>query len=253
MIIKHYQENTMKKLLLISLSMAFAQTAVAADASLKTNEQRASYTLGTDLAKNFTKQGLNIDVKALTAGMEDVLNNRALKLTEEEMMAAINEVKKSIMEKQQAAHKLAGEKNLKEGTAYLAKNAKAEGVKVLPSGVQYKVITEGKGESPKETDVIFAHYRGTLIDGSEFDSSYNRGTPLKFQMNNVIPGWGEALKLMSPGAKWEVAIPAALAYGEKGAGDVIGANSTLLFTIELMSFEAPKDEPKALPSAPAHP
>ncbi len=226
----------MKKLLIIALGLAIAPSAFAANKNLSTSEQKASYTLGSDLAKNFTEQGLKIDIKAFTLGLEDAINKRPLQLTEEEMMGAINEVKKEMLEKQQAERKTIGEANIKEGQAFLASNAKKAGVITLPSGVQYKVITKGKGASPAEDDTLFAHYSGTLINGTEFDSSYKRGTPLKFQMGNVIRGWGEVMKLMNPGAKWEVYIPADMAYGAKGAGKVIGPNQTLIFTVELIEF-----------------
>lgn len=226
----------MKKLLIIAIGLTFASTSFAASKDLGTSEQKASYTLGADLAKNFAQQGLKIDVKAFTLGLEDAIQKRPLKLTEEEMMTAINDVKKEMIEKQQAEQKIIGEANLKEGAAFLASNAKKTGVVSLPSGVQYKIITAGKGPTPKEADTLTAHYSGTLIDGTEFDSSYSRGIPLKFQMNNVIQGWGEIMKLMNAGAKWEVYIPSDMAYGEKGAGDAIGPNETLIFTVELIMF-----------------
>lgn len=228
----------MKKLLIVALGLAFASSAFAANKALSTSEQKASYTLGADLAKNFNEQGLKIDIKAFTLGLEDAIKDRPLQLTEEEMTNAINDVKKEMLEKQQAERKIIGDANLKEGQAFLANNAKKPGVISLPSGVQYKVITEGKGASPTEDDNLIAHYSGTLIDGTEFDSSYKRGTPLKFQMSNVIKGWGEVMKLMSPGSKWEVYIPADMAYGAKGAGKAIGPNQTLIFTIELITFNS---------------
>lgn len=228
----------MKKLLIIALGLAFAPSAFAANNDLSTSEQKASYTLGADLAKNFTDQGLKIDIKAFTLGLEDAIKHRPLRLTEEEMMSAISDVKKEMLEKQQAERKIIGDANLKEGQAFLADNAKKEGVISLPSGVQYKVITKGSGAHPTEDDTLIAHYSGTLIDGTEFDSSYKRGTPLKFQMGNVIKGWGEVMKLMNPGSKWEVYIPADMAYGAKGAGKVIGPYQTLIFTVELITFDS---------------
>jgi len=230
----------MKKILLISLGLSIASTAFADKYNLETTEQRASYTLGADIAKNFRDQGLEIDVNAFSLGLEDALQNRTLKLNEEEMMSAINAVKqkmqKQLLEKQQSIAR----KNRAEGKAFLAENAKKEGVITLDSGVQYKVLTEGKGDSPTPEDTITAHYRGTLLDGTEFDSSFKRGTPLTLQMGSVIKGWGEVLKLMKPGSKWEVYIPSDMAYGEKGAGDAIGPNQALIFTIELIQFESPK-------------
>jgi FKBP-type peptidyl-prolyl cis-trans isomerase len=228
----------MKKLLIVALGLAFASSAFATDKELSTSQQKASYTLGADLAKNFTEQGLKIDIKAFTLGLEDTIKNRPLKLTEEEMASAISDVKQEMLEKQQAERKVIGDANIKEGQEFLANNAKKAGVISLPSGVQYKVITKGKGASPTVNDTLIAHYSGTLIDGTEFDSSYTRGTPLKFQMGNVIKGWGEVMKLMNPGSKWEVYIPADMAYGAKGAGKAIGPNQTLIFTVELITFNS---------------
>lgn len=228
----------MKKLFIIAIGLAFTPSAFAANNGLSTSEQKASYTLGADLAKNFTERGLKIDIKAFTLGLEDAIKHRPLKLTEEEMMSAISDVKKEMLEKQQAERKAIGDANIKEGQDFLASNAKKSGVISLPSGVQYKVITEGKGAYPTEDDTLIAHYSGTLIDGTEFDSSYKRGTPLKFQMGSVIKGWGEVMKLMAPGAKWEVYIPADMAYGAKGAGEVIGPHQTLIFTVELITFDS---------------
>ncbi len=230
----------MKKILLISLGLALAPSVFADNHALNTIEQKASYTLGADIAKNFRNQGLEIDVKAFSLGLEDALQNRDLKLSEEEMMSSINAVKQRMQKQQLEKQKTIARKNLDEGNAFLTENAKKEGVVTLDSGVQYKVLTKGKGDSPTPEDTISAHYRGTLLDGSEFDSSYQRGTPLTLQMGSVIKGWGEVLKLMKPGSKWEVYIPSDMAYGEKGAGDAIGPNQTLIFTIELIDFESPK-------------
>jgi FKBP-type peptidyl-prolyl cis-trans isomerase FklB len=133
--------------------------------------------------------------------------------------------------------KAQGEKNKKEGEAFLAENKKKEGVKTLPSGLQYKVIKEGTGKSPKATDKVSTHYRGTLIDGTEFDSSYKRGQPATFPVNGVIPGWTEALQLMKVGSKWQLFIPSKLAYGERGAPPVIGPYSVLIFTVELLAIK----------------
>ncbi len=227
----------MKKALIIAMSLALSSTAFAADKALKTIEQKASYTLASDLAKNFKEQGLKIDINAFTMGLEDALKGRPSKLSDEEMMQAITEVKKQMIETQKVQREKQAQANIAEGKAYMAENAKKAGVKTLNNGIQYQVIKSGKGDSPTEDDVIFAHYEGKFIDGKVFDSSYDRGTPLKFNMTNVIKGWGEVLKIMKPGDKWEVTIPENLAYGEKGAGDRIGPNKTLIFTIELIQFD----------------
>jgi len=226
----------MKKTALIALGLAMAYNATAQAADLKTVEQKASYTLGADLAVNFEQQGLDIDIQALTAGMQDAMNKKPMQLTKQEMEEAISAVKKQIMQKQLDDRKAQGEANAQKGKAFLEANAKKEGVKITASGLQYKVLKAGSGASPTEDDKLTAHYEGRLIDGTVFDSSFERGTPLEFYMNNVIKGWQEALSLMNAGAKWEVYIPSELAYGEKGAGKRIGPNSTLIFTVELIMF-----------------
>lgn len=234
----------MKKTALITLFTTSLVTTplFAADVKLSTSDQKASYALGIDLAKNFKKQGLELDLDALVLGMKDVMNKQKIRLTEDEMQKAVKEVKQKMVKKQQEARKLEGEQNAKKGEAFLEKNKTKAGVKVTKSGLQYKVLTEGKGTPPTDKDYITANYKGTLIDGTVFDSSYKRGNPIEFQLNNVIAGWKEALKMMKPGAKWEIYVPPSLAYGSKGAGRVIGPNETLVFTIELIS--ASKDKPK---------
>jgi len=230
----------MTKTALLALGLAFSYSTLAQATELSTVEQKASYTLGADLAMNFEKQGLNIDIQALTAGMQDALNKKPMQLTQAEMEEAIGSVKKQIMQKQLDARAEQGTENAKLGKAFLVENAKKEGVKTTASGLQYKVLTAGTGPSPTAENKLTANYEGRLIDGNVFDSSFERGTPLEFYMNNVIKGWQEALSLMNAGAKWEVYIPAELAYGAKGAGKRIAPNSTLIFIVELITF-APAD------------
>lgn len=215
-------------------------TAFAADANLTTLEQKASYTLAVDLAKNFEKQGLNIDVKAFQLGLEDALNGKKMRLSTEEMNQAVSEVKQQMIQKQMAQREAQGKANAESGKKYLAENKKKDGVKTLDNGIQYTVLKSGKGDSPKAEDTVFAHYEGRFIDGTVFDSSYERGNPLKFSLDGVIKGWSSVIQKMRPGDKWEVAIPSEMAYGDKGAGEVIGPNQTLIFTIELISFDSAK-------------
>jgi FKBP-type peptidyl-prolyl cis-trans isomerase FklB len=233
----------MKKQLLTTVLLATLSstglTALADDTKLNSVDKKASYALGSDLAKNFQQQGVEIDIPALVLGMQDVMENKSLRLTDAEMQQAVNEVKKQVMQKQAEARKKLAEDNAQKGEAFLAKNKKRDDVKVTKSGLQYRIIEPGKGATPKEDNVLTANYKGTLIDGTEFDSSYSRGTPIEFQMGDVIPGWGEALKMMKPGAKWEIFVPPSLGYGSKGAGDIIGPNETLIFTIELIKAEKP--------------
>lgn len=234
----------MKKTILATflVTALYGTHVFAADPKLDTVDQKASYTLGTDLAKNFEKQGVTIDIPALVLGMQDVMQKHKLRLTDEEMQQAVNQVKEQVMQKQAEARKKEAEQNAQKGEAFLNQNKKNDDVHVTKTGLQYKIIKEGKGTPPTADDKITAHYRGTLIDGTEFDSSYSRGIPLEFQMNDVITGWGEALKRMKPGAKWEIYVPPSLGYGSKGAGDVIGPNETLIFTIELIKVDKNTDQ-----------
>jgi FKBP-type peptidyl-prolyl cis-trans isomerase FklB len=155
------------------------------------------------------------------------------------------------MEKQITASKEAATKNAAEGEKFLAENKKKDGVKTTASGLQYKVLKEGSGPSPKETDTVVVNYKGTLIDGTEFDSSFKRNEPASFQVNRVVKGWIEALQLMKAGSKYQLFIPAALAYGERGAGQLIGPNATLIFEVELLSIKAPEPAATVAPGAPA--
>jgi FKBP-type peptidyl-prolyl cis-trans isomerase FklB len=158
-------------------------------------------------------------------------------LTEDQARQALEDFQKTLMAKQAETMKILSEKNKADGEKFLAENAKKEGVKVLPSGLQYKEITPGTGKSPKTADTVTTHYKGTLIDGTEFDSSYKRGQPATFPVSGVIPGWTEALQLMKEGAKWQLFVPPDLAYGERGAGQVIGPNATLIFEVELLAVK----------------
>ncbi|MBO1924563.1 FKBP-type peptidyl-prolyl cis-trans isomerase [Thiomicrorhabdus sp. 6S3-12] len=208
----------------------------AIQAELTTLEQKASYTLGVDLAKNLAKQGLKIDARALAMGLDDALQQRPLALTPEEMNTAVMEAKKIMQAEQAAQRKIQAEKNALAGNEFRQKYAEQEGVLVTESGILYKVLQQGEGQSPTPEDNIFTHYEGKFINGKVFDSSYKRGRALRIRASDVIKGWGEILQRMKPGDKWEVVIPPELAYGEKGAGDMIGPNETLIFTIELISF-----------------
>lgn len=214
-----------------------AVTVTAADKpDLKDPKLRASYAIGTDIGSNFKKQDLEIDVNALAAGIVDSFGGKAA-LTEAEIKETLTAFRTSMMGKMEAKAKVAGEKNVKEGETFLADNAKKEGVKTTASGLQYKVLKSGKGKTPKATDTVKTHYHGRLIDGTVFDSSVDRGEPVSFPVNQVIPGWTEALQLMKEGDKWQLYIPSKLAYGERGAGGKIGPNSALIFDVELISIE----------------
>ena len=222
----------MKLRLVLILSMMIAASPVLAEekTELKTQKDKQSYAIGHDMGNNLKKNGIEIDPDLIVKGLKDALSGGKPLLTEQESKDAI-----ATMQKEWA--KNFSEKNKKEGEAFLAENKKKSGIKALPSGLQYKVITEGKGKSPKATETVTVHYRGTLIDGTEFDSSYKRGQPATFPVGGVIKGWTEALQLMKVGSKWQLFIPSNLAYGPQGAGQVIGPNATLIFEIELLAIK----------------
>jgi FKBP-type peptidyl-prolyl cis-trans isomerase FklB len=205
---------------------------------LETQKDKVSYVIGQSIGRNMEQQQIDetvIDLGILRAGIEDVLSGRDSKLTDEQMAEIMNQFQQDMMARSDSLNKVKGEANVKAGEEFLAKNAKEDGVIVLPSGLQYKVLTEGNGAKPGETSVVTVHYHGTLIDGTEFDSSIKRGQPATFPVNGVIAGWTEALQLMSAGSKWKLFIPADLAYGEQAPSAVIGPNSVLVFEVELIS------------------
>ena len=203
-----------------------------AQEALSTQKQRLSYTIGVSIAKR-VQQNMDLDADALTQAIRDVLTGNELMLTPEQMQAAMDEERKKLEEIQQAL----ATKNKEAGEQFLTVNGQKESVTQTDSGLQYEVIEEGTGEKPVLTDTVVVHYRGTLIDGTEFDSSYRRNTPATFQVNGVIKGWQEGLQLMSAGSKWKLYIPSHLAYGEQGAGGSIGPNETLIFEVELREIK----------------
>jgi len=220
--------------------MLAASTVFAAGTTeLKTPKDKVSYAIGMDMASSLKRNAIEVDPDILGQALKSVLTGQKTILTDDEVKTTLTELQKEMQAKQQEKTKAEGEKNKKEGEAFLADNKKKDGVKTLPSGLQYKVMTEGKGKSPKATDTVSVQYRGTLIDGTEFDSSYKRGQAATFPVNGVIKGWTEALQLMKEGAKWQLFIPADLAYGEAGTGGggPIGANATLIFEVELASIQ----------------
>ena len=222
--------------------------AAGAAAPLTSRKQKFSYALGmniaTGLGANLKKQGVEVDWSLLAQGIKDSAAGGKTRLTEEESKAVLNEVQNGVRKEQQEKTKQLGEKNKADGATFLAANKVKDGVKTLPSGMQYKVITEGTGPKPTAADTVVCNYRGTLIDGTEFDSSYKRGEPATFPVGGVIKGWTEALQLMPVGSKWQLFIPSDLGYAEHGAGAEIGPNATLIFEVELISIK-PKEEDKA--------
>jgi len=208
-------------------------------ASLKTDQDKASYAVGLQIGKSLKTQNADINVPSLVAGLNDGMGGKEAKLKPEELQQAMQKMQENMMKKAQEV----AEKNLKEGEEWLAKNKAKAGVKTTESGLQYEVVKEGSGATPSDTDVVKVHYTGTLINGEKFDSSRDRGEPAEFPVKGVIPGWTEALKLMKAGSQYKLAIPAKLAYGSQGRPG-IPPSSPLLFDIELI-------EVKPAPAAPA--
>jgi FKBP-type peptidyl-prolyl cis-trans isomerase len=223
-----------------STAAAKTQTPLA----LKTQKDKFSYALGMNLGANLHKQSVPVDPNIMARGLKDALAGGKTLLTEDEARAAITAVQNDMREKQQVKMQAAGEANKKEGEAFLAGNKAKEGVVALPSGLQYKVLKEGNGPKPTATDSVVCNYRGTLINGTEFDSSSKHGGPATFPVNGVIKGWTEALQLMPVGSKWQLFVPSDLAYGERGAGGDIGPNATLIFEVELVSLQNKSEEKK---------
>lgn len=226
--------------LLIALSgiILFANTVQAGDVVLKNQRDKVSYGIGMDIGNGLKSQSIDVDPDILSQGIKDALSGGKLLMTDEEFRETMTNFRNEMMAKQMAHMKELAEKNKKDGEAFLQDNGKKEGVVTLPSGLQYKIIKDGEGKKPGATDMVTVNYRGTLLDGTEFDSSERHGKPATFKVNGVIPGWAEALQLMKTGSKWQLFIPSSLAYGERGTGrGEIGPNATLVFEVELLSIQ----------------
>lgn len=215
--------------------LLLAVPALAADKGpdLSSTKGKISYAIGFQVGQSLKNDGLDVDPAVVAAAIADVQGGVEPRVTTEQMQEAMAEFEKERAEAQVRI----GEENKKKGAEYLAKHAKEKGVVTTKSGLEYKVVEAGKGKQPTPDDKVTVHYRGTLLSGEEFDSSYARGEPATFPIHGVIKGWQEVLPLMKEGAKWEVAIPSDLAYGERGTGHGIGPNETLLFTIELLKVD----------------
>jgi FKBP-type peptidyl-prolyl cis-trans isomerase FklB len=223
---------------LLSFSVAACQQGDIKKADLKTQKDKVSYSIGLDIGKTMKRQSIEVEPKALLQGIKDALAKDSLYLlTDAEIQEVMTNWQKDMMAKQTAKMKEEGDKNKKEGEAFLAQNKTKSGVKTTASGLQYKVITAGNGATPKPEDKVKCNYRGTLLNGTEFDNSYKRGEPIVFPVKGVIKGWTEALQMMKVGDKWQLFIPSDLAYGEQGAGQTIPPNSTLIFEVELLGIE----------------
>jgi FKBP-type peptidyl-prolyl cis-trans isomerase FklB len=210
--------------------------------ALTTQKDKFSYALGMNLGTNLHKQSVPVDPNILLRGLKDALAGGKTALTEDQARAALTEVQNEMRKKQQEQMHAAGEASKKEGDAFLAANKTKDGVVTLPSGLQYKILTQGAGPKPTATDSVVCNYRGTLINGTEFDSSYKRGEPATFPVSGVIKGWTEALQLMPVGSKYQLFVPSDLAYGERSPGPEIAPDSTLIFEVELLSIEKKGDE-----------
>lgn len=242
--------------LVVAAAVSVSSVAYAADSAagkparkpveLKTLDQKFSYVVGMNMGGSLKKLGVKIDVGALMRGLADGLGARKPALTEKEATGVMRDVRERIMQRTKGdgeKEKNVGKNNLEAGAAFLAANAKKKGVITTKSGLQYVVLKEGAGPKPTANDVVRVHYSGTLIDGTEFDSSYKRGKPATFPVGGVIAGWTEALQLMNVGAKYRLVIPGKLAYGARGAGRTIGPNAVLIFEVELLGIgEARKEE-----------
>lgn len=204
---------------------------------LKDQKDKESYSLGYRFGENMKHQGADLNLDVYTSGVRDALEGNKSKMTSEEIRSTIAGFQQRLSAAQQKVQKDLAQKNLSDGAAFLAENGKKAGVTTLPSGLQYMILAEGSGKTPKQTDTVTVHYRGTLIDGSEFESSYGRGVPPTFKVEGLIRGWSEALQMMKEGSKWRLFIPPNLAYGEKGSPPVIPPNSTLIFEVELLSVQ----------------
>jgi FKBP-type peptidyl-prolyl cis-trans isomerase len=212
---------------------------------LKEQKDRLSYSLGVSLGKSIKRDLIDVNPDVIVQGIKDAVAGKIL-LTDEEIAAAFMVLQQDMAVKKAEVNKALAEKNLKEGEQFLAENGRKEGVITQPSGLQYKVITDGTGKKAKPTDAVTVHYRGTMVDGTEFDSSFKRNEPATFQLQNMIPGFTEGVSLMKVGSKWQFFIPSKLAFGEAGVEDAIGPNAALIFEVELLDAKEVKAaDPKA--------
>jgi FKBP-type peptidyl-prolyl cis-trans isomerase len=235
----------MRRVLLTAVCLVLLATPAMTEegkGAFKTQKDRVSYLIGIDMGKRLKseidKQSIAVDPAIVANAIKDMLSGGKMLMTDEELQAVRTALQEEMQAKNRERTKELSDKNMKEGQAFLAANAKKEGVKTTASGLQYKVLTEGKGKMPKKTDTVTVNYRGTFIDGTEFDSSVKRGKPATFALNQVITGWTEALTLMNEGSKWQIVVPSNLGYGPVGMpGSPIGPNAVLVFEIELLTVQ----------------
>ena len=234
----------MRATTIVTLAGIIAATGLRAEdvKTFKDDKEKASYAVGLNLGNNWKRQDIELDYDQVLRGLKDTRDGKPL-LNDQEAAEVLKKFQQELFAKQQEKRRLAGEKNKKEGEAFLAENKNKPGIITMTNGLQYKVITEGTGEIPKPEDMVTVNYRGTLIDGTEFDSSAKAGKPATFRVTGVIRGWTEALKQMKAGSKWQLFIPPDLAYGEFGKPPSITPNATLLFDLELLSIQPPPPPP----------
>ncbi|HEX2664334.1 MAG TPA: FKBP-type peptidyl-prolyl cis-trans isomerase [Candidatus Acidoferrum sp.] len=233
-----------------SKSAQTSTTKTSAPRALETPKDKLSYSIGMNIGKSLKRDNLDVDPDLVLRGIKDVLGGGALLMTDQEAQSTLNELQADLHKRQEQEMQQLAETNKKEGETFLAANKTKAGVISLPSGLQYKILQEGTGPKPTAADTVTVNYRGTLLDGTEFDSSYKRGQPASFPVGGIIKGWTEALLLMPVGSKWQLFIPPELAYGPRQAGPSIGPNSTLLFEVELLSIQAkPAGAPAPAPAA----
>jgi len=226
-----------------TLSVALLATSVQAeDPKLESDLDKASYLIGRNIGETINRDGIKLNVENLVTGLREGLTGKDSKIPEADAVKIMETFQAEMQKQAEAKAASASAENLAAGTKFLADNKKREGVKVTKSGLQYEILSAGKGAKPTPLDTVTVHYHGTLIDGSVFDSSVDRQTPATFPVNGVIAGWTEALQLMEVGAKYKLFIPADLAYGKNGAGRDIGPNSTLIFEVELLSIKGQEEK-----------
>jgi FKBP-type peptidyl-prolyl cis-trans isomerase FklB len=236
--IAEWEEIRMKHIIVaaVMVGFLFGVCSAADKLELKDQKDKESYSLGYQFGQNMKAQGVELNLEVYSSGIQDALRGANPTLSQEEIQKTISDLQKRLSIAHQKELKGKADKNLADAKVFMEENKKKEGVKTLPSGLQYKVLAEGSGKTPKATDEVTVNYKGTLVDGSEFDNSYKRGAPASFRVDKVIRGWTEALPLMKEGSKWQLFIPPELGYGERGAGP-IPPNSALVFEVELISVK----------------